>query len=315
MIKLLRACIRRYTHNIIFWISSILTIGISINVAYSARWTFFDDAMVITQMIIHAIMISWVVGKEFKEGIFRNKLIAGHSKGNIFFAELISGVGIAFVLYFLCGVIFIVFNSYETPLLPASLIVKIFVDYVLLNMCLAAIFVTISCLLSQQAIIAIANIILVLIMCIGTQRVYEKISQPQYFERHETVNTEWIDENGNIRYREEKVEGSEYLVDNPTYVGGVKRDVYEVFYKFSPYGHINEFVFFNIDWHGYDYIRNKLADTLGMTPDEAWGQVIGDNEISDEAVATFSGNLIYSSILLIVTSALGYIVFRKKEFK
>ena len=103
---------------------------------------FFDDAMVIAQMVILAVMISMVVGKEFKEGIFRNKAIAGHSKASIFLAELISGVGIAFVLYFLCAAIFVAFNFYEVPLLPATLIVKIFVDYVLLNMCLAAVFVT-----------------------------------------------------------------------------------------------------------------------------------------------------------------------------
>ena len=100
------------------------------------------------------------------------------------------------MLYFLCAVIFVAFNFYEVPLLPASLIVKLFVDYVLLNMCLAAIFVTISCLFSQQAIIAIVNIVLVLLMTTGSQRLYAQLSQPQYLERYETVNSEWIDENG-----------------------------------------------------------------------------------------------------------------------
>lgn len=39
------------------------------------------------------------------------------------------------------------------------------------------------------------------------------------------------------------------------------------------------------------------------------------NVISDEALVTFSTNLIYSFILLIATSTFGYIGFRKKEFK
>ena len=313
MIKLLRASVRRYTHNTIFWIAAILTIGIGISIAHSTRMTYYDDAMVIAQMLIHAIMISWVVGKEFKEGIFRNKVIVGHSKGSIYLSELISGVGIAFVLYFLCAVFFVIFNFYEVPLLPASLIVKIFIDYVLLNMCLAAIFVTISCLFSHQAIIAILNIVLVLFMTTGSQRLYAQLSQPQYLERYETVNTEWIDENGNIRYKEMKVEGSEYYVDNPTYVGGVKRDIYDTIYKLSPYGHIIEFVYFNMDWHGYDYFMNNPAD--GMTGEETWDLIIGDNEITDETIETFSTNLIYSCVLLIAASAVGYIGFRKKEFK
>ena len=218
MTKLLRACIRRYTHNTIFWIAAVLTIGLGISIAHSTRMTYYDDALVIAQMLIHAVMISWVVGKEFKEGIFRNKVIVGHSKGSIYLSELICGVGIAFVLYFLCAVIFVAFNFYEVPLLPASLIVKIFVDYVLLNICLAAIFVTISCLFSQQAIIAIVNIALVLVMTTASQRLYAQLSQPQYLERYETIET-------------------------------------------------------------------------------------------------FSSHLMYSSILLIATSAVGYIGFRKKEFK
>lgn len=313
MTKLLRACIRRYTHNTIFWIAAVLTIGLGISIAHSTRMTYYDDALVIAQMLIHAVMISWVVGKEFKEGIFRNKVIVGHRKGSIYLSELICGVGIAFVLYFLCAVIFVAFNFYEVPLLPASLIVKIFVDYVLLNMCLAAIFVTISCLFSQQAIIAIVNIALVLVMTTASQRLYAQLSQPQYLERYETVNTEWIDEKGNIRYREEKVEGSEYYVDNPTYVGGVKRDIYDTVYKLSPYGHIIEFVYFNMDWHGYEYFLNNPVD--GMTGEETWELIIGDNEITDETIETFSSHLMYSAILLIATSAVGYIGFRKKEFK
>lgn len=313
MIKLLRACIRRYTRNSIFWIAVILTLGIAVCVSFSARYTFYDDAMVSAQMVIHAIMISWVVGKEFKEGIFRNKAIVGHSKGSIFLAELISGVGIAFVLYLLYAIIFVAVNFYEVPLLPASLVVKIFVDYVLLNMCLAAIFVAVSCLLSQQAIIAIVNITFVLLMIIGSQRLYAGLSQPQYYELYETVNSEWIDEEGNIRYREEKIEGSEYLVENPTYVGRIRRPVYEALYKLSPYGHVVEFAYFNMDWHGYDYFMNNPADD--MTGEETWELVIGDNVITDETIEKFDANLIYSCILLVVVSGIGYIGFRRKELK
>lgn len=313
MTKLLRACFRRYAHNTIFWIATILTITIAIVVSVSARTTFYDDAMVIAQMVIHAVMISWVVGKEFKEGIFRNKAIVGHSKGSIFLAELISAVGIAFVLYLLYAIIFIVVNFYEVPLLPVSLVVKIFVDYVLLNMCLAAIFVTVACLFSNQATTVIVNIILVLLMVAGSQRLYGELSQPQYYERYETVNSEWIDENGNIRYKEVKVEGSEYLVDNPTYVGGVKRDIYETIYNLSPYGHIIEFVYFNMDWHGYDFFMKNPAD--GMTGEETWELIISDNVITDDTLAMFDRNLIYSCILLILASGIGYIGFTRKELK
>lgn len=315
MTKLLRACIRRYTHTAIFWVATVLTLGIGISIAHSARMTYYDDAMVITQMVIHAIMVSWVVGKEFREGIFRNKVIIGHSKRDIFLVELLSGVGISFVLYFLCATLFLVFNAYEIPLLPTSLIVNIFVDYILLNICLSAIFVTISCLFSHQATIAIVNIVCVLLMVVGSQRLYADLSQPQHYEYYETVNSEWIDENGNIRYKQEKIEGSEYFVDNPTYIGGIKRDIYETVYYFSPYGHIIEFVHFNMDWHGYDYVRDVLATDIGMTGEDAWEMIISDNVITEETLAKFTANVRYSCVLLVATSAVGYLCFRRKELK
>ena len=315
MSNLLRACIRRYLCNIVFWVSVALTIGIAVNVGYGARNAFYDDAMTITQMIINAVMVTCIVGKEYKEGGFRNKVIVGHTKGSIYLSELIAGCGISFVLYLTCAGIFVGLNAYEIPLLPASLIVKIFVDYVLLNVCLTAFFVTVCCLVSRQTIIAMVNIIFVLLMVVGSQRLYGDLSQPQYYERYETINSEWIDENGNIRYKEEKVEGSEYLVDNPTYVGGMKRRIYETIYNLSPYGHILEFVHFNMDWHGYDHVRIELAGQLGMTGEEAWEMTIGDNVITEEMIEMFETNLIYSCVVIALMGAIGYAGFCKKELK
>lgn len=313
MVKLLRACLRRYIHNVVFWITVALTLGLAFVVAYCARRAYYEETLFLGQMLIHAIMISWVVGKEFREGIFRNKAIIGHSKGNIFLSEMLSALGISFAFYLLSAIIFVAFNSYELPLLPTDLVVTIFVDYVLLNMCLSAIFVTVSCLFSHQALVAIINIALVLVMMFGSQGLYGKLSQPEGFEAYETVHTEWIDENGNIRYKEEKIEGSEYMIPNPNYIGGTKRVIYEAVYGLNPYGHINDIIYFNIDWFGYDYFMNN--PTEGMTGEEMWEMVIGDNEITEETLKRFDMNLIYSCVLLFAVSGFGYIVFRKKEFK
>ena len=315
MISLLRGCVRRYMSNMIFWISVALTIGLAINVGLGARTTYYDDAMTIAQMLINAILVTIIVGKEYREGGFRNKVIVGHTKAKIFVAELLAGVGISFILYTICAGIFVALNAYEIPLLPISLIVKIFLDYVLLNMCLTSIFVMVSCMFSNQTMVAIANIVFVLLMIAGSQRLYGNLSQPQYFEQYETVNSEWIDENGNIRYKEEKVEGSEYLVDNPTYVGGTKRRIYETLYNLSPYGHILEFVHFNMDWHGYDHVANKLAPELGMSAEAAWEMIIEDNVITEYQLEMFDVNLIYSFVLLVMVSGVGYFCFRKKELK
>ena len=153
-------------------------------------------------------------------------------------------------------------------------------------MCLAAIFVTISCLFSHQAIIAIVNIIFVIVMAVGTYYIELELSRRQSYDN-------WG--------------------ENPEYVGGTTRNIYEMMFKLSPYGHISEFVVFNMDWNGYDDIMSN--PTRGMTGEEAWEHKIGDNVITEETLENFNTNIIYSCILLVLVSSIGYIGFRMKELK
>ena len=70
-----------------------------------------------------------------------------------------------------------------------------------------------------------------------------------------------------------------------------------------------------MDWHGYDYFMGTFAEENGMTGEEAWEMVIGDNEITEETIEMFDTNLIYSLALLVLASSIGYIGFWKKELK
>ena len=142
MIRLLRAGIRRYFSNIIFWIAVILTLGLSVLMSYQARNAFYDDGLVIGQMMINAIMISWIICREYKDGVFRNKIIIGHTRENIFMSELILAIGFTLVMYFIGAIIYLVFNNYQIPLIPASVMIKMTIDYVLSNMVLTAFLVT-----------------------------------------------------------------------------------------------------------------------------------------------------------------------------
>lgn len=313
MIRLLRAGIRRYFSNIIFWIAVILTLGLSVLMSYQARNAFYDDGLVIGQMMINAIMISWIICREYKDGVFRNKIIIGHTRENIFMSELILAIGFTLVMYFIGAIIYLVFNNYQIPLIPASVMIKMTIDYVLSNMVLTAFLVTTSYLLSHQVVVIVVNILIILGMFIVVNPLQVGLSQSQHIEMYETVNTEWIDDDGNIRYKEVKVEGSEYLVENPSYVDGIKRIAYEFVVNVAPYGHLYEYAEFSIDWFGYDvWINNP---TEGLTGEEQWQLIIEDNVITDDYLKNLDINLIYSCITLLVISSIGYIGFRKKEMK
>ena len=93
MAKLLRAGIRRYLHSIIFWLAFIATAAIACICATEAKKYGVEDIYAVIGFLINAILIVMSVGREYSDGGFRNKVINGHTKGNIFISELILGVG------------------------------------------------------------------------------------------------------------------------------------------------------------------------------------------------------------------------------
>lgn len=82
MFKLLKAGIFRLKREAIFWLfilSSILMAAFTLFKGYNARTTelnlFKNNEFTILQGILIAIFVSIFVGKEYSEGIIRNKII------------------------------------------------------------------------------------------------------------------------------------------------------------------------------------------------------------------------------------------------
>lgn len=81
MVKLLKAGIFRLKRDIIFWLfilSSILMAAFTLFRCYNAGTTelnLYKNEFLIIQGILIAIFVSIFVGKEYSEGIIRNKII------------------------------------------------------------------------------------------------------------------------------------------------------------------------------------------------------------------------------------------------
>ena len=110
MIKLLKAGFFRLKKDVIFWLFIFLTIGM-------ARFTLFRYLSVegayldkiLNEFIMYiglfiAIFVSIFVGKEYGQGIIRNKIIVGHSRISIFLSNLI----ISIVVSLLCELIYLI---------------------------------------------------------------------------------------------------------------------------------------------------------------------------------------------------------------
>lgn len=316
MTKLLRAGIRRYLHSIVFWLAFAATAVMAYFCATDARQFAVDDMYAMIGFVINAIFVVMLVGCEHTDGGFRNKVINGHTKGNIFISELVLGVGAVLLFCITFFAIFFAITSFIFTVFSTALILKMFFDCVLSHMAFAAILITICCLIRNRTVAAIINFLLIFAMVLGTSVIQIKLKQPEFFEEYDTVTEEKVDENGKIHYFEQKVEGSERLRDNPAYVGGLKRTVLETIVNLSSYGHISDYVAFTYSWFGYEFDHSWIENGVQYT--QTWEDIanrIVAEEISEDDHKNIENNLLYSAILLLGVSIIGFIGFRKKELK
>ena len=110
MIKLLKAGFFRLKKDVIFWLFIFLTIGISGFTLF--RYLSIEGApldKILNEFIMYiglfiAIFVSIFVGKEYGQGIIRNKIIVGHSRISVFLSNLI----ISIVVSLLCELIYLI---------------------------------------------------------------------------------------------------------------------------------------------------------------------------------------------------------------
>ena len=305
MTKLLRAGIRRYSHSIVFWLAIAVTIVSAIICGNYARDFYYEDFYIIIALAAATVVVTWLVGRENGEGIFRNKIVSGHSKGKVFLAELFLGIGTCVLLYLIFSVIFLCFNSYIIGVVATAPAIKIFFSGLLATACFAAVFVTVSCLISQRAIIAIINILLVFGVVFLTYTLQDQLNKPEYRSEYDYKEVSYTDENGNVHMQMEPDWDSERLVENKDYVDSPLRNIYEVINNVLPYSHFQDADSVIWNWFGYNDL-NSGGDTWENS---------ANLEVTEESEQMLTYNLIYSAVVLLVISGVGYICFRKKDLK
>lgn len=269
-----------------------------------------DDSCVLYLFLIVAIVISWIVGREAAEGGFRNKIIIGHTKGQIFLSELILGSAFSLVMAVIFFGIFFTINYYVFAYFPTDIIVMMLLNCVLAGVCLTAMLATLCCLITNRIASAIVNMLLVFAMFLGTSEVEHALLQPEYFESYSSTLEQWTDEEGNVHSETHKIEESIQKTENPAYIAEPLRTVYKIVYRISPYGHISEHIVFTYDWFGYDY-RDPITE-------QSWentAQQIATNEISEEDYKNVATNILYCAVFSVAVYLIGYLVFRRKDLR
>lgn len=213
------------------------------------------------------VFVGIFLGTEYSDGTIRNKLVVGHKRSGIYFANLIVcasgtliGAGLNLLINFtlgtaLCGL----------EVLKANDIIKTTLYTFIALISATAIMVLISMIINSKAGASVSVIIITMIMFFATIAIENRLAAPEYYEGYS-----FLDEGTGeiIEIPEEK---------NPHYLEGTKRKVYQAVYDVMPTSHIYEYA-----------------------------MLVADKAVKYNA---------YDGIILIATTALGIILFRKKDLK
>ncbi len=281
MIKLLRAGYRRYFSNILFWIA--LVASAILGVASGARLkesAMLDDMYVTLGFLIFAAFTSLMIGREFTDGGFRNKITSGYTKGKVFFSEYILALSACLIFTLVAaGTITLMNPSAYGNILP-ELLIKSIIGYLLLIVSMVTMIFVVSILISRKAISAVLALLLVIGLYSAAYEIDLALNRPEF--QREMVQREdgmW-----------ELTEGTE---KNLNYIDSPMRENLTFIVNVIPIGQAIQ----------YNEWVAPLFNPLNIRI------LIGEEE---KLLNTMP---FYSLGTTIVLLAGAYVVFRKKDFK
>lgn len=235
MYKLLDAGFARIKKNKVFWGCIIVSIGIAIFMLISNYLDFINyNAQIQTSELVSnylpmigifiAIFTGLFVGTEYSDGTIRNKIIAGHTKTNIFLSNFIisSIIAIIFEIVWTLVVLLIAVPVFGKPTIGLNVLLITCFDSIIFIIAYCAIFNFISVLSCNKTISAVSCILLFFIMLGVTVTSFNIIQTPA------TVQEGGLDpDTGIVNFKE---------VDNPKYPSDAKRRFYQTIVDIIPMG-------------------------------------------------------------------------------
>ena len=237
MRKLLRANFSRLRHDRTFWLLSVLMVffGASMAVVNAVNirregsvWVMDFSLLTYVTLapILNSVWVALFVGNDYSSGTLRNKLVAGHRRGSIYLANLLTCccAGIILCLAFLIpqsglGLLF----GGQIQSTPAKLLLYGGLSLALM-LVFTALFTLIAMLCQNKAHTVAGCILLAFVLLFLGVYITSALNEPEYLAGYSFT------ENG--------VTVEEPETKNPNYISGTKRQVYEFMQDFTPGGQV-----------------------------------------------------------------------------
>ncbi len=242
MSKLLSANFTRMKKAKVFWVCLIFMIGFGLFLIISRyvqfkRFDMMDSAYIegsllsytVVMGIVFAVFTSLFIGTEYNDGTIRNKLIVGHTRVNVYLANLITCCAAAVIMCLGYIVAYIVpgYILIGTFRLDFSTIILTLLTTLSTAVAMTSIYTLLAMLNQNRAVVAVLCLVGFFVMLFATSYIQARLSQPEIWEPYSYTEE---DDMGNVTTIEVPAEPT------PGYPRGIKRDIYEFLYDFLPTG-------------------------------------------------------------------------------
>lgn len=237
MNKLLRANFTRLWKNKVFWGCIIFMVVDALNTVISQYINFkrfggekedyFYENLALGQTvavsIIAAIFIGLFIGTEYSSGTMRNKLVIGHSRVAIYFANLAVCVAAAVMIHvtYVVTTLLSGLAMFGGIFADAGELIVLFAVSLIVVTAFAAILLPLSSLIPSKSAGVTTVIMTSFVLMMLAMVIHSALDEPEIYEAY-TI----IDASGE--------EISEPEMKNPFYVSGVQRKIYEALYDILP---------------------------------------------------------------------------------
>lgn len=245
--------------------------------------------------VLCAIFISLFLGTEYSDGTIRNKLIVGKTRASIYFSNLITNIAAALFmcLCYLGSVCAVGIPLCDKIDMEISLVLKIIAASFVMVIAFCSVCTMLSMIIQSKAIMAIISITSIFVLMFGSAIISDRLNQPKNFVYSEITD------------------GVEKVISEPNsyYVGGTKRKVYIFLNDFLPTSQSIKFYqnsALNVEED--DKSENQTLNT-DISADE---DILNMIEEKESHLWTL---VLYSSINIVITTAIGLFVFQKKNIK
>lgn len=227
-----------------------------------------------------ALFQAFYIGTEYSDGTMRSKIATGNSRPAVYFSNWIVCACAALMMhlfYVLVVAVLGIFTLGRFVVAPGALLLCVLVSCVSV-IAFSSIFLLLAMNTQKKSFLVALLLIFSFLLFSSGSIIANRLAAPEYYEAYT-----WTDDEGNIH--------EEAAQDNPSFLRGTKRQVYEFLYDFLPGGQL-------------DQMSEMLRDASGTD------MVLSGENHSD--LLLFFG---YSCLIALVCSGAGVVLFKIKDLK